>query len=92
MPGEGEFYLSSYDIDIFTQIIRKAAFEKNCIPSIYVVSLAFYIKKYRHKKAFQLLTALDNHELASHYLDVDSPSKSLISLCFENADIRIVSA
>ena len=92
MPGEGDTYLCSYDKDIFIQIIRKSADEKNCVPSMYAVSLAYYIKKCRQKKAFQLLKALGNDELASHCLNVNPPSKGWIYSCFGDTDIRIASA
>lgn len=92
MPGEGVTYLNDYDKDIFIQIIRNAADDKNCVPSMYAVSLAFYIKKCRNKKAFQLLTAIGNEELASHCLDIKPPSKCWLNICLEETDIRIVSS
>lgn len=45
MNGQGNSYLSKFDIDLFLKIIGDAADDSNCIPCIYAVSLAHYLKK-----------------------------------------------
>lgn len=91
MPGEGVEYLSQYDKDIFIHIIKNTADDQNCVPSIYAVSLAFHIKKYRYQKAFHFLTAMGNQQLASHCINVSPPSKSWLATCIQDTEIRIVS-
>ena len=50
MLGDGTEYLSMIDMDTFENIISQAAEENNCIPAMYAVSLAYYLKK--KKKEF----------------------------------------
>ena len=44
MKGQGKKYLSKYDSDIFFGIIGGASDDANCIPAMYGISLAHYIK------------------------------------------------
>ena len=45
MKAQGASYLSKYDADLFFQIIGDVADDTNCIPSMYAISLAYYLKK-----------------------------------------------
>ena len=55
MGATGVTYLCKYDDDLFLKIIEDAADDCNCIPAIYAVSLAHYLKKKHNSKAYYLL-------------------------------------
>lgn len=48
MAGQGINNLSSYNEELFISIIKNADDDKNCIPTLYAISLAPYIKKKRN--------------------------------------------
>ena len=69
MKGGSDCYLSSIDQDYFEEKIKSASEDQNCIPAIYALSLAYYLKKRRNSRADMLLTYLNNNELAQKCLE-----------------------
>lgn len=52
MGATGNSYLSKYDVNQFLKILQDANDDWNCIPAIYAISLAHYLKKKRNSRAF----------------------------------------
>lgn len=90
MSGVGENYLCKFDEDYFVEKIKSASEDKNCIPAIYAMSLAHYLKKRRFSRAFMLLTYLKCSDLAMNCTDTAAPSKTWIYSFISKKDIHIV--
>ena len=90
MEATGTSYLSKYDEDLFLKIIKDAADDCNCLPAIYAVSLAHYLKKKRNSKAFFLLMSLSCNELASKFINTDPPSRTWLFQKVNRINIKIV--
>ena len=92
MKGGSDCYLSSIDQDYFEEKIKSASEDQNCIPAIYALSLAYYLKKRRNSRAYMLLTYLNNNELAQKCLETEPPSKTWIYGFVRKRNINIVSS
>ena len=90
MNGQGNSYLSKFDIDLFLKIIGDAADDSNCIPCIYAVSLAHYLKKKRNEKAYILLTFMNCRELAMKFTNADPPCRSWIYNVMKKTNFRVL--
>lgn len=90
MGATGYSYLSKYDDDLFLKIIQDAADDCNCLPAMYAISLAHYIKKKRNAKAFYLLTAIGCNDLASRFTETDPPSRTWLYHKAQKLNIKIV--
>lgn len=91
MACEGTSYLNDYDTCIFLEIIRNACDDSNCIPTIYAVSLAYYLKKRRNERVKAFLRHLQLYQLEKQCEIVFPPSKSWINHVLIDSDIRIAS-
>lgn len=55
MPWEGVNYLNEFDKDIFINIIKNAANDQNCIPSLYKVSIVILPEKSRNENILLII-------------------------------------
>lgn len=83
-------YLSKFDEALFIKIITDAADDCNCIPAIYGVSLAHYLRKKRNARAFYLLTAIGCPDLASRFTKTAPPSRTWLFHKVQSINIKIV--
>lgn len=90
MGATGITYLCKYDDDLFLKIIEDAADDCNCIPAIYAVSLAHYLKKKRNSKAYYLLMSMNCPELASRFTKTDPPCRTWLFHKVKKTNIKIV--
>ena len=67
MEGGGTNYLCKYDMKKFKDRISQAADENNYIPSMYTISLAYFLKKRRKFRAYALLTEMRCNELTQQF-------------------------
>lgn len=92
MPGRGEDYLSPFDRDIFFGIIGDAADDSNCVPAIYALSLAYYLKKRRNLRASYILNFIGCNKLAANLKDAEIPSRAWLNILVQDSEFKITSS
>lgn len=87
MEGGGTSYLCKYDMKKFKDTISQADDENNYIPSIYTISLAYFLKKRRNFRAYALLTEMRFNELTQQFTETEMHSSTWINNVIQDDSI-----